>query len=467
MSDTENNIYRCLVITEDEHTYEILKLKMEPRNYHISNIASIEHINQFTTLNAFNTIFIDMASTSNRDVNFLQNIKKNLPLTEIIVIVNSDSMDIAAKCLRLGALDFITKPINLDYLESVLETTTKKLLISRQQLANQHIVETKIIRFPRIIHESPLMKELMSKADRISQANSAVLILGESGTGKELIARTIHQKSHRCQNPFCAINCSSFTSTLLESELFGHEKGAFTGADTLQRGLFEFSDGGTIFMDEIGDMPLEAQSKLLRILESGEFRRVGGNLNLYTDVRIIAATNQNLETLVKSNKFRQDLYYRINTIILNLPALRERKGDIKILAEYFLKIIGQEIGKRCLLSDEVLHILESYYWPGNVRQLRNTIESLLLLTDSETIQVADLPAWLFGSRNLPQNEDILSLEELEKQHILKTLRKTQGNKREAARLLDIDESTLYRKLKDYGITESSLNLSAPPSNQVF
>jgi DNA-binding NtrC family response regulator len=454
MTEIKSN-QQCLLVSADESARKTLGQMLNKNKLQAVCINSPAEAARFPDLNIFNTIFIDMDSGL-RGMDLLQKVRKLGPAINVIIILDDELLYTAGQALKLGALSIITKPIKLPQASTVLELVNKDIVISRQRLATRHLTE-KGIKFPLIIHNSPAMKNLMAKIEKVATSDTPVLLLGESGAGKDLIARTIHQQSRRSQSLFFAINCAGFTSTLLESELFGHEKGAFTGADKLQQGLFEVADGGTVFLDEIGDMSLEAQSKLLRILESGEFRRVGGNVNLYTDVRIIAATNLDFKTLVKTNRIRHDLYYRINTIALNIPPLRERVEDIKNLSEYFLEILGHDIGKKYSLDPDALAALESYSWPGNVRQLKNTIESLLLLTEGPVIRVADLPEWILLPQDPPpqKESDTLSLSESVKKteirQIAKTLAKTSGNRRNAARLLGLSEPTLYRKLKEYGL----------------
>ncbi len=295
------------------------------------------------------------------------------------------------------------------------------------------------------------MKEVVELVDKVSASHSPILILGESGTGKELIARTIHLKSPRSRACFLALNCATLPESLIESELFGHERGAFTGADELRRGLFEVAHTGSLFLDEIGEMSPACQAHLLRVLESGEFRRVGGRSNLHTDVRLIAATSRDLAVALKEGRLRQDLFFRLNTVTIALPPLRERKEDIWPLAQYFLQIISKEMVRKMSLSEEARPAFERHTWLGNVRELRNTIERLVLLVDHEDIRLSDLPYELAGPAASAIAENPLTLREVEKQHILKTLAQTKGNRREAARLLGISEPTLYRKLSQYRV----------------
>jgi transcriptional regulator with PAS, ATPase and Fis domain len=322
--------------------------------------------------------------------------------------------------------------------------------VLHRDLAIQRLIEGRAA-FPTIITTSPVMREVAKLVDRVSTSHSAILLLGESGTGKELVARTIHLKSPRRRACFLALNCATLPESLLESELFGHEKGAFTGADELRMGLFEVAHTGTLFLDEIGEMSPACQAHLLRVLEAGEFRRVGGRTNLHTDVRLIAATNRDPAVAIQEGRLRQDLYFRLNTVTIVLPPLRNRKEDIWPLAQYFLQIISREMVRKISLSEDVRPAFERYSWPGNVRELRNMIERLVLLVDHEEIRLTDIPYELAVPATSASSERPLSLGEVEKQHILKILAGTRGNRREASRILGISEPTLYRKLSQYGV----------------
>ncbi|MDI6788021.1 MAG: sigma-54 dependent transcriptional regulator [Planctomycetota bacterium] len=319
-----------------------------------------------------------------------------------------------------------------------------------QHLANQRLAARMVV-FPAIIYESIAMQEVMAMVNKVAPSDSPVVILGETGTGKEIIARTIHLSSPRKQIPLLPVNCASLSESLLESELFGHEKGSFTGAHQQHIGLFEIAHQGTLFLDEIGEMSPAIQSHLLRVLETGEFRRIGGKKTLYTNVRIITATNNDLYQKITEKTFRQDLYYRLNTLVIHLPPLRKRKEDICLLAEYFLSIISKGMGKKKHLAPECRLLLEQYPWPGNVRELRSTIERLSLLVESEEIRVSDLSAVGLFREDRQPDSPLLPLSEMEKQHILRCLVRTKNNRREAAKILEISEPTLYRKIKEYRI----------------
>jgi len=305
---------------------------------------------------------------------------------------------------------------------------------------------------PEIIGSSDKLKQILSMIDRVAPTTASVLVLGESGTGKELVARRIHALSDRRDLPFVAINCGAITETLLESELFGHEKGAFTGASSTKKGLVEVAHGGTLFLDEIGEMALSLQAKLLRFLQEGEFFRVGGKEPIHVDVRIVSATNRDLESEVRNGKFREDLYYRLNTITLKSPSLRERKEDLPLLIEHFSS------GTMALLSREALECLKQYSWPGNIRELQNAVERMRILSGGGPIDIQDLPSTLRNRSPLPASSGApveMPLEELERIHILRCLDHFDGNKTRAAQSLGITIKTLYNKLHRYGILDKT------------
>jgi len=309
--------------------------------------------------------------------------------------------------------------------------------------------------FEGVRGKNPTIEGIFEVLRRVAPTNISVLIEGESGTGKELLARAIHNNSHRRDKPFRPINCAGLTETLLESELFGHVKGAFTGAANDRKGLFEVADKGTLLLDEIGDMPLNMQAKLLRFLEDGIVIPVGSNKPIVVDIRVISATNQNLTKLIEEKKFRQDLYFRIKGVSISLPALRDRAEDIPLLTEYFLKEAAAEVGSAVTgITDAAQTVLTGYDWPGNIRQLRNCIRTMVVMCEADKLNVADIPPEIAPRRQLTagsQAQAGVSLNELEKQHIIDTLAKTKGNRKKTAKILGIGERTLYRKIKEYNL----------------
>jgi DNA-binding NtrC family response regulator len=377
--------------------------------------------------------------------------------TEVILITAYATIETCKDAIRHGAYDYLVKPINIDQLRSLVEQAAS--LVVRKKHSSQDRVSQEEFRFNGVIGDNPQMTGIFEILRRVAPTNISVLIQGESGSGKELIARAIHDNSNRWNKRFVPVNCAGFTETLLESELFGHVKGSFTGAAADRKGLFEIADKGTLFLDEIGDMPLNMQAKLLRVIEDGVVVPVGGNKPVVVDVRIISATNHDLTGLVEEKKFRQDLYFRIKGVSVSVPALRQRREDIPLLADYFLKeAVGETGSKVTGINDAVTNIFTGYEWPGNIRQLRNTIRTMVVMANRDKLDVQDLPPEINRVRQLPSGSNTQSkfvsdmpLEEIEKQAIIDMLAKTGNNREKAAKLLGIGERTLYRKIKEYNL----------------
>ena len=387
---------------------------------------------------------------------------KKLGQTEVILITAYATIDTCKDAIRHGAYDYLVKPINIDQLRSLVEQAARQVVRMKRTNAQGRAADEDF-RFDGVRGNSPQMTGIFEVLRRVAPTNISVLIEGESGTGKELLARAIHDNSNRWNKRFVPINCAGFTETLLESELFGHVKGSFTGAAGDRKGLFEIADKGTLFLDEIGDMPLNMQAKLLRVIEDGVVIPVGGNKPVVVDVRIISATNHDLTNLVEEKKFRQDLYYRIKGVSITVPPLRERREDIPLLANFFLKeAVGETGSKVAGIIDAVMNIFAGYEWPGNIRQLRNTIRTMVVMSDRDKIDVHDLPPEINRVRQLPggpaslttgqaKSASDMPLNEIERQAIIDTLAKTGNNREKAAKLLGIGERTLYRKIKEYNL----------------
>ena len=457
-----------IVIVEDEATSRLAMEKaLKKKNYNVISFEdSVKALNHIQT----NASFIDLVITDFRmpGMNGLELIKEITKLQfdiSIILVTAFGSIESAVEAMKLGADDYLAKPIDMFELRKRVEKIINSKRLKREVDNLKQRID-KFYSFSNIIGKSPQMKSLFEKILTVAPTDITVLITGESGTGKELIANAIHQNSPRKNNIFLPINCAAIPGEILESELFGHEKGAFTGAVSQKIGKFELTSNGTLFLDEIGEMSLDLQAKLLRIIEQKEFMRVGGNKLIKVKTRIIAATNQNLEELVKSGKFREDLYFRLKVVHLKIPPLRERKGDIPLLVNHFIKKFGEMHNKpEISITPETLKILEHYPWPGNVRELQNLIESLVIFSTDNIIKPQNLPDELIEKSNfkvnLPQNplpdlsDSVIiklgqTLEEVEKMIILKTLEKFNGNKTHTAKVLGIGLRTLHRKLKDYG-----------------
>ncbi|MCL5063092.1 MAG: sigma-54 dependent transcriptional regulator [Nitrospiraceae bacterium] len=369
---------------------------------------------------------------------------------QVIVMTAFGTIKDAVEAMKLGAFDYITKPFSLDEFLLLIE---RALDVKRLKDENIRLKKdlSRCYCFPNIIGESHEMKKVYSLVEKVADSDSTVLILGESGTGKELIATTIHYQSKRKDKPLIKVNCAAMPEGLIESELFGHEKGAFTGAIKRKPGRFELASGGTIFLDEIGDIPLSTQSKILRVIQERQFERVGGTETLNVDVRIIAATNRNLEEEVKRGNFREDLYYRLNVIPITLPPLRNRKEDIPYLIDFFLDKCKNKLSRNISFSKDAIDALLAYDYPGNIRELENIVERCVTLSTSDTIQKDDLPPFIVKK---PDNK-YLSLSDIaaeaEKEHIIRILKTTKGNKTRAAEMLGISRKTLWEKMNAYRI----------------
>jgi two-component system response regulator HydG len=386
-------------------------------------------------------------------IDILKAAKKHSPGSQVILITAYATIDTCKEAIRQGAFDYLVKPIDIDHLRAMTERVLKKA-----PAAFTAASDAEDFNFKGVIGKSSAMHSVFAVLRRGAPTNIPILIEGESGTGKELLAQAIHNNSQRKNNAFKPINCAGFTESLLESELFGHAKGSFTGATEARKGLFEVADKGTLFLDEIGDMPLAMQAKLLRVLEDGIVVPVGSNKSTTVNVRVISATNHDLDELVANGKFRRDLYFRIKGVSVTVPSLRSRPEDISQLVDYFLSEACNELGKdKKVISESALDILKSFNWPGNIRQLQNCIRTMVVMSDSDRLDIGDIPPeihqirQLSGQSSSAGNLGGVSLNELEKQAIIDTLAKVHNNREQAAKLLGIGERTLYRKIKEYDI----------------
>jgi two-component system response regulator AtoC len=382
-------------------------------------------------------------------IELMKKAKARQPSIQVIIITAYASIPTAITAMKEGAYDYIEKPFCPERAELLVKKLAEHQELVEENLSLRQKLEDRY-RFENIIAKSSKMQRVIEVIKVIAKSNATILITGESGTGKELVARAIHAQSDRMSKPFVAVSCAALPESLLESELFGHEKGSFTGAYAQKKGKFEFANGGTLFLDEIGEMSANIQVHLLRVLEEREFTRVGGNEPIKVDVRVISATNKDLRKAIEKREFREDLYYRLNVVNIELPPLRERKEDIPLLAEHFLHKFAVENRKEVTeFSPEVIESLLSYDWPGNIRELENSIERAIILSRDSSITTADLPqenVSLVGSASIGKN-----LKEVEKAHILNVLRETGENYSEAARILGVSRMTLYNKAKEYGL----------------
>jgi DNA-binding NtrC family response regulator len=397
-------------------------------------------------------------------VELLRKLKELDPEMSVILMTAFGGVETAVAAMREGAADYLTKPLNLDELAIVLGRTIESVELRREASDLRHRLKDRYS-FDNIIGSSPEMQRVFKTIAQIAPSRATVLVTGESGTGKELVAAAIHQHSPRAAGPFVKLHCAALAESLLESELFGHERGAYTGADRRREGRFELANGGTLFLDEIGEISLGTQVKLLRVLQEREFERVGGTQTLHVDVRVIAATNRDLKEMVAAGKFREDLFYRLNVINLALPSLRQRATDIPALAMHFLKQYADENGKAVKrISDEALHHIASYPWPGNVRELENVIERAVVLTEGDSIEASHLPPELAvatrrgGAPAVPG----ATMEELERYAILKTMESVGGSTSRAAEILGISVRKIQYKLQEYSVAPKGKTSSVVP-----
>ncbi len=443
---------KILVIDDDESIRKTLTNFLKRLNFKVISAENgnigLEIINKEHP----DLIISDIRMPGLSGIEILKKCKEIDPLIKIILITAHDDVKTTIEAMQFGAYDYLEKPLDIERLKIIIDRALESKALSErlESLVEEEAEEFQIGK--RIIGKSPLMKEIYKLIGQVTNNRVTVLLIGESGTGKELIAKSIHYSGITKGHPFIAVNCSAITETLLESELFGHEKGAFTGADRLKKGKFELAEEGTIFLDEISEMSPNLQSKLLRVLQEKEFERVGGEITLPMKARIIAATNKNLELLVNEGKFREDLFYRLNVVTINLPPLRERKEDIPLLVNYFLKRINKELHKNVTkVPDEVITMLIDYDWIGNVRELENVLTQAVVLSKDEILRAENI---LLKRMENKKEEILLSLNEMEKRHIKFVLDHTNWNKPEAAKILGISLPTLYAKIESYNITRS-------------
>ncbi len=447
-----------LIIDDEINARAGLKRVLEHLGCNVVEAASGSEGLDIFRKNKINLVITDLRMPGDDGMSVLDALQNEAPEIPVILITAYGSGEAAKKALAKGAYDFISKPFDIDTIELVVKRALKLVDLKSENKSLKSIIgEKNALR--SIVGDSPQIKHLFQVINQVAPTKSNVLIEGESGTGKELIARAIHNLSPRCNNAFVPLHCASFQENLLESELFGHEKGSFTGAVSKRIGRFELADKGTLFLDEVSTIPLSIQVKLLRVLQERVFERVGGTETIETDVRIVAATNMSLEKLIEEGKFREDLYYRLNVVSIKIPPLRDRPDDIKLLINHFLDKFNRETGKNIIVSPFAEEIIESYSWPGNVRELQNAIESLVVLCQGREITPRDLPQHILGSTNKEtarvsdgeyRDLDNMTLPEIEKWIILRKLDKIK-TKSEVAKQLGISRRNLYRKLNEYGV----------------
>ena len=448
-----------LVVDDEKNIRSSLEGILKDEGYRVRGIATGEELLKQVAQAVPDLVILDVWLPGMDGLQTLEDVKRLHPELPVIMISGHSTVEAAVKATKLGAYDFIEKPLSL---EKTVLSVRNALDRQRLELENRALRQTLEQRY-EIVGESPAIQALRAQIQSAAPSHGRVLIRGESGTGKELIARAIHRQSLRRDKPFVEVNCAAIPDELIESELFGHEKGAFTGATTKRRGKFELADGGTIFLDEVGDMSLKTQAKVLRVLQEQTFERVGGTETLTVDVRVIAASNKNLEEEIQKGTFREDLFYRLNVIPFEVPPLRERREDIPILANHFLRLFSEEYGRRGKsLSPEAMQLLLQHPWPGNVRELRNVIERMVIMVPQDTIRHFDVaPSLRARPGAVPEApteaEGVWdgtlreARERFERQYILRRLGEANWNITRTAERLGIERSNLHRKLKAYGI----------------
>jgi len=444
-----------LVVDDELHVRQLCADVAENIGMHVTTVSSAEEALNILENSAVDILITDLKLQESSGLDLLQQVRDAHREVAVIVLTQYGTIDSAVSATRLGAVDYVTKPFRVEELRSRLERVARAVELQQENRLLREQLRTRP-GFGGLIGISTKMQAVYRMIEKVSQHEYPVLILGESGTGKEMVARSVHFSGPRKDRTFAPVDCSSLVPTLIESELFGYVKGAFTGAIQAKQGLLEAASGGTLFLDEIGDMPVDLQAKLLRALQEREVKPVGSTERRHINVRIIAATNRDLETAIRSGTFRQDLYFRLNVVQMKLPALRDRKSDIPLLVTSFLEKFSAMHGSTRTISDDAMRRLIAYDWPGNVRELENAIERAVALGSGPIVHVGDLPSSLqySTSERAPDRNEILPLEELERRAILKTLRETSGDKLAAARMLGIGKTTLYRKLKQYNVNQA-------------
>jgi DNA-binding NtrC family response regulator len=447
---------RLLIVDDDEDLRQILVRRFRQQGLQVTEAASAEEALPLADAERFDVALLDLHLPGASGIDLLERLKAIQPDLEAIVLTAHGSIDTAIQAMKRGAYDYLTKPFQLTDLEIHLRKAHEKSQLRRRQWQLTEQLRYESPRY-RLVGSGPAMRKVVQLIEKVAPTEATVLVRGASGTGKELVARAIHLNSARREQPLVTINCAALQETLLESELFGHEKGAFTGAVAAKAGLFEVAEGGTLFVDEVAEMAPGLQAKLLRVLEDGHYRRVGATRERLANVRVVAATNKPLEEEQKAGRFREDLYYRLNVVSISLPVLRERSEDIPELIEHFLTT--RQIGPvRTHVDAEALALLTRYDWPGNVRELANVLERAQILAEDHLITSDDLPEALTslapgGGADAPG--DPRCLREIEKRHVEEVLRQEKGNKVQAARVLGISRRALYRLIEKYHLGETS------------
>jgi two-component system response regulator HydG len=469
MADTETIKSNLLIVDDEEDHAQVMCEALQRLGHRCDVTYNLAEARARLEKKAYDVIVTDLVMDGRRDGLEVLDLSQRVqdPPPPVIMVTAHGDIPTCKEALNRGAYDYITKPLDLDYFRAQVNRAAEKAALQKQNQVLREQVDLES-GFEGIIGRSAAMRQVVQTARQVALSDIPVLVLGENGTGKELVAKAIHNNSRRRKNRLVTMNCAGMPETILEDELFGHVKGAFTDARTERAGRFEHADKGTLFMDEIGDMPQNMQAKLLRVLENGEVVRLGSNDPIKVDVRLISATNKNLDEMVQDRAFREDLYYRIKGVVIHLPPLRERREDIPLLIHFFLQKTAEKYGREIEgIRPEAQQILMSHAWPGNVRELRMAIENMVVLSSGPWLGVESLPQGIrpagfsagsgMAAPVSANPTDLhlagLTMEQVEREHIRSTLKMTQGNRAEAAKVLGIGERTLYRKIKEYGIED--------------
>ncbi len=444
---------RVLIVDDEEIIRDSLAQWLESSGYEVHTAANGREALEVLSRIPVRVVLADLVMPVMDGISFVREAKNLYPQISIVIITAHATIETAITAMREGACDYIQKPFCPEAVELLVANLSEHQELIEENERLRRVLDQKN-RLDQLIYKSPIMQRVAETIQAVAPSNATVLITGQSGTGKELVARALHNLSSRKDNPFVPVACTALPDSLLESELFGHERGAFTGAVSRRKGRFEAANTGTIFLDEIGDISIKTQLSLLRVIETKEFMRVGGSETLKTDVRVISATNRDLPTLVERGDFREDLFYRLKVVAIELPPLRARQEDIPLLAQHFLKkfAVEQDKPEVCQFAPGAMKALLAHDYPGNVRELANIIEHAVLLAKNSVVEFEDLPIQQKREGQAPATTyENLPLKELERMHILKTLEQTGGNRSQTARILGIERTTLYNKLKSYGL----------------
>ncbi len=457
---TTRKTARVLLVDDDETFRKVMSAELSRRGYLVTTAGTGQEALAQAPRADLDAILLDLRLPDMDGIDVLKKLREAEVRGGVIVLTGHGTIDTAIQATRLGAYDYLEKPCPLDRVEMAIQKAQEHVrLVERQRVLEDGYSSPDV--GPQLVGKSPAFLKMMSAIERIAPTDSTTLILGETGVGKEMVARLIHARSLRRDRPFVVVDCAAIHENLLQSELFGHEKGAFTGAARLKHGLFEVAHGGTAFLDEVGEVSPEVQAKLLRVLETGRFRHVGGTREIAVDVRVVSATNRNLREAVAKGQFREDLYFRLAPLAIEIPSLRERPEDLRVLIDHFVAKSNVRFSRVRRFSEEAMAALVAYRWPGNVRELIHVLEQIMILSDGDVIGMEDLPTQIAAGGAATETID-LPLREVERRHVLAVMQRTGGNRARAAQLLQISLRNLYRLLKKYG--DASRRVPASPAD---